>query len=80
MRTVEPFGVGWTVAMAGRSTPSSFLKMYIARAMAAPELPAETKLLTSPFFARSTATLMDVSFMLRITLDGESCMATTWGA
>ena len=66
--------MGWTVRMAGLSTPGMLPRVKMAKAMAAPELPAETTPSTLPSFSRVKALFMDESFFRRRAIDGESSM------
>jgi len=52
MRTVLPLVVGWMVAIAGRSTPSNFFKIYIAKPMAAPGIPCGDNATDLSFFCQ----------------------------
>ena len=55
----EPFSVGHSAAIAGRSMPGSMRRLNLAIAISAPVLPADTATSASPFFTASMASHID---------------------
>ncbi len=78
-----PIWLGITVAMAGRSMPSSVLSRYLATAISAPVLPADTQAWAGagepslPGLSCEIATRIEESFLRRSATSIGSSMLTT---